>query len=356
MASTAPADPPSSGSHACAHCGALAVFACPVCRDTPRLDDKVESKWYCDAYCQTADWPDHRPLCKKLIARRRLSRAADFVQSLWYIFKEESNDHRVVDITLKDSVYHVHGDVASPHRLDKSYRFPFPNKLMLDESVKQAVLAHTMCCHAFYHMHDTIVQLLKDLYDDVSEASVVVKNECKKRCVRSLIGGQVDEVDYRHHIMKVKLKSGEVYAIDITGAQYGFHRAMVPWAEYMSTIHGAQNYAFGTARDVIRERLRVRDLESLLERYNEETGLVFKTTLTEALWLAGGLSLPRLIRLPEPAFREKQTQILRHVQAGLHNATELSCPVTIRQLAVKHNYNLSAIMRQRGSRIIGIAS
>ncbi|KAJ9635458.1 hypothetical protein H2199_008461 [Coniosporium tulheliwenetii] len=304
MASTAPADPPSSGSHACAHCGALAVFACPVCRGTPRLDDKVESKWYCDAYCQTADWPDHRPLCKKLIARRRLSRAADFVQSLWYIFKEESNDHRVVDITLKDGVYH----------------------------------------------------LLKDLYDDVSEASVVVKNECKKRCVRSLIGGQVDEVDYRHHIMKVKLKFGEVYAIDITGAQYGFHRAMVPWAEYMSTVHGAQNYALGTARDVIREWLRVRDLESLLERYNGETGLVFKTALTEALWLAGGLSLPRLIRLPEPAFREKQTQILRYAQAGLHDAAELSCTVTIRQLAVKHNYNLSAIMRQRGSRIIGIAS
>lgn len=119
-------------------------------------------KWYCNADCQKADWPSHKLMCKTLSARKTLSRAADFLQSLWYIFREKTNDYSITGIKLKDGIYYIQdGDCGVLDRVNKSYRYPFPNELMPDESMKQALLTHMLCTDALGYMHNTIAQLLE---------------------------------------------------------------------------------------------------------------------------------------------------------------------------------------------------
>lgn len=40
--------------------------------------------------------------------------------------------------------------------------------------------------------------------------------------------------DWIHEILQARLKSGEVYAIDLTGAQYGWYEPIMEWDEYSS--------------------------------------------------------------------------------------------------------------------------
>jgi len=35
-----------------------------------------------------------------------------------------------------------------------------------------------------------------------------------------------------HEILRVTLLSGEIFAVDISGAQYGYYDSVIPWAEY----------------------------------------------------------------------------------------------------------------------------
>jgi hypothetical protein len=45
--------------------------------------------------------------------------------------------------------------------------------------------------------------------------------------------GTKQHVDFRHTLWNVELKySKENYALDLTGAQYGFHEPVVPWTVY----------------------------------------------------------------------------------------------------------------------------
>lgn len=158
----AAAGPPLSDNHACAHCGAPATLTCAACKDAPAFEDKIETKWYCNADCQKADWPGHKSICKKLNARKRLSRAAEIAQSLWYIFREETNDYSIVGISFKNGVHYLQeGDGGTVDRWNKGYRYPFPNQLMPDESMKRAILTHILCTDALGYMHTTIAGLLE---------------------------------------------------------------------------------------------------------------------------------------------------------------------------------------------------
>lgn len=39
-----------------------------------------------------------------------------------------------------------------------------------------------------------------------------------------------------HCLLRVTLQDRSVYALDLTGAQYGFHQTITPWSEYVSLV------------------------------------------------------------------------------------------------------------------------
>lgn len=48
----------------------------------------------------------------------------------------------------------------------------------------------------------------------------------------TLSGSQIKPQDSTHHIYKVSLQNGETWAVDITGAQYGYYEVLYRWDDY----------------------------------------------------------------------------------------------------------------------------
>ena len=71
-----------------------------------------------------------------------------------------------------------------------------------------------------------------------------------QRPVRMIRPMDPDEKDYSHEILRVTLKSGEDFVIDITWAQHGFHDPLYPCHQYLKErIQSVKRVvAFGTSR------------------------------------------------------------------------------------------------------------
>lgn len=55
------------------------------------------------------------------------------------------------------------------------------------------------------------------------------------RLRRGFTNGIFDWTNYKHAILKVTLKNDAQYALDITGAQYGWSEAVLPWNTYANS-------------------------------------------------------------------------------------------------------------------------
>lgn len=67
-----------------------------------------------------------------------------------------------------------------------------------------------------------------DICMDISEIKVKVNKPARKA---RYIGHRWDR-DFLHEVLQARLQSGEVYAIDFTGAQYGWYEPITEWARF----------------------------------------------------------------------------------------------------------------------------
>jgi hypothetical protein len=67
----------------------------------------------------------------------------------------------------------------------------------------------------------------------IEEVSLQPKNP--KRQVIDVCLKQEGKNDTPHNILKVDIRNGEVYALDLTGAQFRYYDAVTPWEEYSNT-------------------------------------------------------------------------------------------------------------------------
>ena len=66
-----------------------------------------------------------------------------------------------------------------------------------------------------------------DMYSGIDEVTARVKN---KQLLIGRLRGYVNVVSSSHNVLRVTLSNNEVYALDITAAQYGWHEsAVMPW-------------------------------------------------------------------------------------------------------------------------------
>ena len=64
-----------------------------------------------------------------------------------------------------------------------------------------------------------------------------------------------------HEIVRLDVKHGDTYAIDLSGAQYGFVHTIVPYAEFMKTqaIRVRSYHEFGSTTDILRDEYHTVD-------------------------------------------------------------------------------------------------
>ena len=72
------------------------------------------------------------------------------------------------------------------------------------------------------------------------------------------VAGSNLQTDVDHYVIHVSLKSGEVFVLDIAGAQYGFHDYVIPLADYLTSrvVRIKKREGSGSARAQLMTRIR----------------------------------------------------------------------------------------------------
>lgn len=128
-----------------------------------------------------------------------------------------------------------------------------------------------------------------------------------------------DTTDFQHFILRVTLKNGEAYALDITGAQSGWTEHILPWSFYAqdrirddavvnTRLFG---YCAGHKKAKYEEWGQIQNY-ILDERFNDKLNTGFQQ------WsVKNGTTMSNLHRLPDSEFHEKQSEFLTYMQQFL---------------------------------------
>lgn len=130
-------------------------------------------------------------------------------------------------------------------------------------------------------------------------------------------------MSFNHTLWRVELKrSKEQYALDLTGAQFGFHDPVVPWDVYAESrigqyIYKAHNPSyFGRDKTTLMNRCSEQNLNGYLSRTNRATALSFHLGVVD--WeTRHQLTVGAVLRLPEEAFKQMREELVQSVDTQL---------------------------------------
>ncbi|KAI4755233.1 hypothetical protein E4T52_12813 [Aureobasidium sp. EXF-3400] len=216
----------------CTNCGNLNAKAhCAGCHQAPETDSTPHvNVRYCTRECQKAHWPSHRAECKNLQARKALFRAAWLLQKMWYAVRRESFDNCVTKAEEVNGELLIHEgnyDVEPTKREHGFYR-KFPDAAFKNKQDAETCLNLLYCTDSLSHMYIVNHWLLKGICVDIKEIKVKVNKPTRK----ARYVGHLWDQDFLHEVLQVRLQSGEVYAIDFTGAQYGWYEPVTEWNDF----------------------------------------------------------------------------------------------------------------------------
>ncbi|KAE9362604.1 hypothetical protein N431DRAFT_475780 [Stipitochalara longipes BDJ] len=208
-------------SHRCFRCNKPATSCCAGCKDAPA--PVRNDTYYCSTDCQKASWKNgHKEICRLVHTIRTLYRAGAFLQEIFYKYRERLFDHNILKVEKKNGKLYLHenerGKKANLLSLS-SFVFPFPVHLCTTVADRHGIASYLSCSDALAWMHDVIKYLLKDIVSEITELEVIPQNH--KREVIAL-----EDACERG-------ASRESYALDLSGAQYGYYDPIIPWHEYL---------------------------------------------------------------------------------------------------------------------------
>lgn len=144
--------------HICMNCNEPARLRCPSCE----YDEETETKrptWYCGKSCQARDWKTHKARCIQTTRLNHLYRAARVAQSASYCVRKNVFDLNITRIDVSGGTIHLHAGAY-----DERVTHDFPDHLISDSAVHDALLSHLSCNDAMVLMHSLFRGLFKGMY------------------------------------------------------------------------------------------------------------------------------------------------------------------------------------------------
>ena len=137
--------------------------------------------------------------------------------------------------------------------------------------------------------------------------------------------GRIDVTDYFHSVLRITLKNGDKYILDLTGAQYGWQEIVTPYDIYQQSKIRLieQVLPFGGTRQYCKERA---ENAGGMAEWHHRVDSSFETVLNGLLklWQQGNMSLSTLLRLPDDQFRKKQAELLELLETRLQTYKKLT--------------------------------
>ncbi len=321
----------SSKTHKCSVCQKEGNLVCKGCKNTPDSAGSLTGVYYCGASCQKDDWSTHKILCKMSNDRRALYRAGGMLQQLYSTYSRYTQTWLIGRIEKAGNVWVVF-DGPNPH--GTSALIPFPDALFPDPQDKKSILAWRGCNDAISYLHITTKERLKgeahshmgegktshltrptDIYIQVEEISVKIKNA--QLTIMKNVCDNVVKRFISHNVLRVTLRNSEVYALDMTAAQYGWHgSAVMPWRtfcdERVERINEVRS--FGKTAETLRAAAQVAGgghgiyqwwNENQTENVNRGLGIWQQENFT---------SLKDMLRCSEEEFKTKQDSFLGYMR------------------------------------------
>ncbi|KAK6433483.1 hypothetical protein LTR95_010340 [Oleoguttula sp. CCFEE 5521] len=205
----------------CQLCAKPAHSRCGGCSEGLTNDCDVCVTSYCSKACQQADWPTHKPECKSKNLRKQLYRAADVLQSAFYVVAKATWDYAEVQAERgSDGQRRMHIKSEPVHRF---VGYPGFDLTGLEE---QAVLAHGNAMAQVTKMASMVQQVFKGTVANYEIIVMVLKPgpliqwlplECKPP---------------GYYLYRAKLADKTVWALDLAGAVYGNKQSLMPWTSF----------------------------------------------------------------------------------------------------------------------------
>ncbi|KAL8690945.1 MAG: hypothetical protein Q9218_003721 [Villophora microphyllina] len=313
----------------CSYCAKPAITACRGCVNAPAFDDNHPPKtFYCNSVCQKADWTKHNVTCKVLCVRKQVYRAGDVIQRVFYTYRERLFEIPITKVEKEHHrMYLYEGQYA-----DNQFLVLFPHHLFSSEDDKNRALAYNACTDSTAFMHYLVKAFLEGICTSISEPTMNLP-ETPFRVYHVDEHRNYDTREYQHEVFCVTVNGGEMYAIDLSGIQYGWVETVVPWPQYLrSRLDGdpkrvAAIHPFGYS--LYNARMLSRGFDDPLQ----PLASTMKQNLRYADYLAAGCwgfaegegegPLGDSLKLPQAAFEEKRdkfvffiTEVLKRGKAG----------------------------------------
>jgi MYND finger protein len=147
-------------SQACIHCRSPTAKRCTGCLGAPDYDNKPSvSTFYCSFECQKADWPRHRIECRKLQARKSLSRAASLLQAIVYKIRMHATTLEITSVHVEGTTVYLNGPLPNPFCSQQLK--PFPVHLFKDQAILESALVYTACMDAMVFLYSFAMEMLR---------------------------------------------------------------------------------------------------------------------------------------------------------------------------------------------------
>ncbi|KAK6828783.1 hypothetical protein RU639_003699 [Aspergillus parasiticus] len=186
-------------------------------------------------------WGEHKVKCKQLQARKSLSRAATLLQAILHRIRLHAHIFQFANAHIDGSKVTL-SDIQN----DKSKAFQPLKAVWMNinsgdyQRVFDAIVMMNACAEAVMFLYGFIRPILSDLCSRIEELTVSVHNV--RLSIKRSDGFLLIETG-SHIIYRVVLKSGEIWAMDPSGAQYGFSECLYTWSDFEKYRLGKVHFA-----------------------------------------------------------------------------------------------------------------
>ncbi|KAF2435424.1 hypothetical protein EJ08DRAFT_337254 [Tothia fuscella] len=225
---------------------------CPKCSGYPFFDEDDRIVTYCSIECQNQHHRTHSVKCEQYQCCRALARAARLMQEAWLVLREHSFDHCFSNPTWDEQ------NRVLTLNMGRSYKLRRFDETWAWGNAQHRLLMLTVdsCTNAVQYSHNLVRALLQDICEDVEsqiiELMVLIAPDQRPIETIEEVGKAPDHETY-HHILQVTLDDKSLWAIDLSGAQYGHFDALLPWPQYEKYIAEDRIGVFADLQDPYEE-------------------------------------------------------------------------------------------------------
>ncbi|KAI0102930.1 hypothetical protein GGR51DRAFT_562134 [Nemania sp. FL0031] len=198
---------------------------CPGCS----ISDEnflIHKSTYCNKKCLEADAKAHKSLCD---ARRMIYRTTKLIHSIFVALQEVTYMYPLEKVSSENGVTYVtDGSWDRAVMTGRPVFYPFPKNVTNSPDLRRALMYWGQAEEVSLSLYGIIVTLFRPMCKVMEIANIIPRNVMLPLCQISN-GRAISNCLYKHQVLRLSLKSEEVYVIDLTAVQLGWKEILAPW-------------------------------------------------------------------------------------------------------------------------------